>query len=98
MAWMSDCIPHKHYVITTPCRNLILLIEAEHTRVNYLIIIDSDNGLSSGRRQVIISTNAGILLNRLLGTYFSEILMNFYIVMKQNALENVIKIMATVLS
>ena len=36
-------------------------------------IIGSDNGLSPGRRQAIIWTNAGILLIRPLGTNFSEI-------------------------
>ena len=35
--------------------------------------ICSDNGLSPGRRQAIIWTNAGILLIRTLGTNFSEI-------------------------
>ena len=34
----------------------------------------SDNGLSPGRRQAIIWTNAGILLIRTLGTHFSVIL------------------------
>ena len=34
----------------------------------------SDNGLSPGRRQAIIWTNAGILSSRTLGTNFSEIL------------------------
>ena len=34
----------------------------------------SDNGLSPGRRQAIIWTNAGILLIQTLGTNFSEIL------------------------
>ena len=33
-----------------------------HICVNKLIIIGSDNGLSPGRRQAIIWTNAGILL------------------------------------
>ena len=37
-------------------------------------IIGSDNGLSPGWRQVIIWTNAGILLIGTLGTNFSEIL------------------------
>ena len=36
--------------------------------------IGSDNGLSPGRRQAIICTNAGILLIGPLGTNFSEIL------------------------
>ena len=39
-----------------------------------LTIISSDNGLSPGRRQAIIWTNAGILLFGPLGTNFSEIL------------------------
>ena len=42
-------------------------------------IIDSDNGLSPGRRQAIIWTNAGILLIRPLGTNFSEILIKIHI-------------------
>ena len=37
-----------------------------------LIIIGSDNGLSPGRRQAVIWTNAEILLIGHLGTYFSE--------------------------
>ena len=37
-------------------------------------IIGSNNGLSPGRRQAIIWTNAGILLIRTLGANFSEIL------------------------
>ena len=39
-----------------------------------LTIIGSDNGLSPGRRQAIIWTNAELLLNRTFGTNFSEIL------------------------
>ena len=45
-----------------------------HIYVGNLTIIGSDNGLSPGRRQAIIWTNAGILLIRTLGTNFSEIL------------------------
>ena len=45
-----------------------------HICVNKLTIIGSDNGLSPGRRQAIIWTNAGILLIEPLGTNFSEIL------------------------
>ena len=45
-----------------------------HICVGKLTIIDSDNGLSPGRRQAIIWTNAGILLIGHLGTNFSEIL------------------------
>ena len=42
--------------------------------VGKLTIIGSDNGLSPGRRQAIIWTNAGILLIWSLGTNFNEIL------------------------
>ena len=45
-----------------------------HICVSKLTIIGSDNGLSPGRRQAIIWTNAGIWLIRTLGTNFSEIL------------------------
>ena len=45
-----------------------------HICVSDLTSIGSDNGLSPGRRQAIIRTNAGILLIRPLGTNFSEIL------------------------
>ena len=45
-----------------------------HICVSKLTTIGSDNGLSPGRRQVIIWTNDGILLFRTLGTNFSEIL------------------------
>ena len=44
-----------------------------HICVRKLTIIGSDNGLSPGRRQAIIWTDAGILLIRTLGTNFSEI-------------------------
>ena len=43
-----------------------------HICVVKLTIIGSDNGLSPGRRQAIIWTNAGILLIRPLETNFSE--------------------------
>ena len=45
-----------------------------HTCVNKLIIIGSDNGLSPGRHQAIIWTNALILLTGPLGANVSEIL------------------------
>ena len=49
-----------------------------HICVNKLIIIGSDNGLSPGRRQAIIWTNAGISLIRTLGTNSSEILIEIH--------------------
>ena len=45
-----------------------------HICVSKLTIIGSDNGLSPGRRQAIIWTNAGILLIGPLETNFGEIL------------------------
>ena len=45
-----------------------------HICVSKITIIGSDNGLSPGRRQAIIWTNAGILLIGPRGTNFSEIL------------------------
>ena len=45
-----------------------------HICVSDLTSIGSDNGLSPGRRQAIIWTNAGILLIGPLGTNISEIL------------------------
>ena len=45
-----------------------------HICVSKLTTIGSDNGLSPGRRQAIIWSNAGILLNWTLRTNFSEIL------------------------
>ena len=50
-----------------------------HICVDNLTIIGSDNGLSPGRRQAVIWTNAGILLIWPLGTNFSEILIKIYI-------------------
>ena len=50
-----------------------------HICVSKLTIIGSDNGLSPGRRQAIIWTNAGILLIWTLGTNFSEILSKIHI-------------------
>ena len=49
-----------------------------HICVSKLYIIGSDNGLSPGRRQVIIWTNAGILLIGHLGTNFNETSMKFH--------------------
>ena len=45
-----------------------------HICVGNPTFIGSDNGLTPGRRQTIIWTNAAILLIETLGTNFSEIL------------------------
>ena len=49
-----------------------------HICVSKLTVIGSDNGLSPGRRQAIIWTNAGILLIGPLETNFSQILIEIY--------------------
>ena len=49
-----------------------------HTCVGKLTIIASDNGLSPGRRQAIIWTNAGILLIGPLGTKFNKMLIKIH--------------------
>ena len=68
-----------------------------HICVGKTTIIGSDNGLSPGRRQAIILTNAGILLIGILGTSFSENLKrNSYMFSQENAFENVCE-MASIL-
>ena len=49
-----------------------------HIRIGKLIIIGPGNGLSPGRHQAIILTNAGILLIGPLGRNFSEISIEIY--------------------
>ena len=49
-----------------------------HICVNELAIIGSDDGLSPGRRQAIIWTNAGILLTDHLGTNINDILIEIH--------------------
>ena len=49
-----------------------------HICASNLTNIGSDNGLSPGRRQAIIWTNAGILLIGPLGTNFSEMLIEIH--------------------
>ena len=51
-----------------------------HICVSDLTSIGSDNGLSPGRRQAIIRTNAGILLIRPSRTNFSDFLVEILIV------------------
>ena len=49
-----------------------------HWGVGKLTNIGSDNGLSPGRRQAIIWTNAEILFKGPLGTNFSEMLIEIH--------------------
>ena len=70
-----------------------------HICVSKLTIIISENGLSPGRRQVIIWANNGILLIRTWGTNFSDILnRNSYIFIQDNSFENVVWNMAAICS
>ena len=64
---------HKHYLSTHWGR-------VTHICVSDITSISSHNGLSPGRHQAIIRTNAGLLLIRPLGTNFSEILIEILIV------------------
>ena len=72
-----------------------------HICVNKIIISRSDNGLSPGRHQAIIWTNAGILHNNT-WTLGNNIQWNFdrnwYIYVKENALEYVVCKMASISS
>ena len=78
-------VPHKGSVTRKmfPFDDVIMGIltywsRMTHICVSKLKIIGSDNGLSHGRCQAIIWTNAGILLIGPLGTNFSEILIAVY--------------------
>ena len=60
-------------------------------RVGKITTIGSDNGLSPGRRQAIISFSAGILLIGYIRINFSEIISDkSYVSIKGNALQNVV--------
>ena len=64
------------------CHNLSWLTHwgpVTHICVDNLTIIGSDKGLSPGRCQAIIWTNADILLIRSQGTYFNGISFEFHI-------------------
>ena len=70
-----------------------------HICVSDLTSIGSDNGLSPGRRQAIIRTNAGILLIRPLGTNFSDFFSrNSNIFIQEKAFESVVCEKAAILS
>ena len=70
-----------------------------HICISKLTIIDSDNGLSPGRRQAIIWTNAGMWLIEPIETNFSEILIKkSYIFIHENPFETVVWKMASILS
>ena len=61
-----------------------------HICVSILTIIGSDNGLSPGRHQAIIWTNAEILLIHLRDEFQWNLKRNSYIFIQENAFENVV--------
>ena len=73
-------VPNSHQAINNHHPDLVTRAwlshwgRATHICVGDLTITGSDNGLSPGRRQAIIWTNAGKLLIGPLGINFSEIL------------------------
>ena len=69
---VTDTLVPMHKAISIHC-------DAYSSFVSKSTIIGSDSGLSPGRRQAIIWTNAGILLIGPLGTNFSENLIEIYI-------------------
>ena len=82
---MISCNQQWSYLIWFPANNQRYVTRqfthwgrVTHIYVSDLTIIGSDNGLSPGRRQAIIWTNAGILLIGPLGTTFSDILIEIY--------------------
>ena len=75
IVWYSrECIQRKAFN-----RYLTHWGRVTHICVRNLTTIGSDNGLSPGRRQAIIRTNAGILLIEPLGTNFNEILIEIHV-------------------
>ena len=71
----SHSCPNEYSVYySTPTWTLTHWGRGTHICVSKITIIGLDNGLSPGRRQAIIWTNAGIVLIGLLATIFSEIL------------------------
>ena len=74
--------------MSVPCKYDALVViqhlthwgRVTHICVSELTIIGSDSGLSPGRGQAIIWTNAGVLLIGPLGTNFSEILIEIHII------------------
>ena len=73
LLWLTWPALHSMYP-SKFCYDLTHWGRATHICVSKLTIIASDNGLSLGRRQAIIWNNVGILSIWLLGTNFSEIL------------------------
>ena len=81
MYWYSTpCLLLQLHVAVMWCKSTSLTHweRVTHICVSKLTIIDSDNGLSPGRRQAIIWTNAVILLIGPIGTYFNEFVIEIH--------------------
>ena len=76
---MTAMFPHSQWSVTNTCL-ITHWDRVTHICVSKLTIIGSDNGSSPSRRQAIIWTNVGMLLIGPLGTNFSEILIEIYII------------------
>ena len=81
-AWFVVCL-NSHLVIKLSNSRWCVVSLTHWGRVTHMCvgkstIIASDNGLSPGRRQAIIWTNAGILLIGPLGTKFNEIFIEIH--------------------
>ena len=85
---------------TLLCQTLTYSSRVTHICVSNLTIIGSDNGLSPGRRQAIIWTNAVILLTGRLGTNKLQwnVNRNSYIFIQENLFENIVWKMAAILT
>ena len=79
MSCRSPCLNGEILKNTAALQELTHWGPVKHICVNDLTSIGSDNGLSPGRHQAIIRTNAGILLIRPSGINFSEILIDILI-------------------
>ena len=82
--WQIDGLMQKRCNSIANALSYVFLVwthwgRVTHICVSKIIIIGSDNGLSPGRRQAIIWTNARILSIGPLGTNFSEILFEIQI-------------------
>ena len=76
--WLGAWRQQNHYLNESWLTLLTHWGPMTHICVSKLTIIGSCNGLSSGRRQAIIWSNARISLIGPLGTNFSEILIEIY--------------------
>ena len=78
--WLYDTHRDTLIILSTKDITIVHWGRVTHICVSKLTIIGSDNGLSPGRHQAIISASAKILLTGPLETNFSEILIEIIIV------------------